>query len=379
MFQNSFLERVQKAMAATGSDASVPNENDLVSKPLYQAIFEECKSAQKAAEIIQHALLPQMKSIGTVDIAALRVVSLSERIPVIRNDDTQFLNWLESVGNMPSITDYQYRIMERDSGNRTSVPFNVDAALPANVQSTYGQRYNTTTAFGDCIQGSFMMSSIAMQQRDVDVMQDNIDDELMSIRRGMNAVLLSNTEVVSETTGQVPQLGGFITRSTSNAIAAGGSNLTNTIIQTAVNSIRTSLGTNKHQFLLFCGSGQLAVVRDLMINRFPGETSATWKDSLGQRLGDQLKNYGLSTQVAYVAYPGGTIPILFEDQLPSGNAILFAAEYPRLAKFRLNGQTGPYIMARPEATLYDKIIVFDMVTLDDPIVKSRVSVTGLAS
>jgi len=370
-----FTERMTEVL----SNKSQSSQHKLASKPVMQALAEQFGGYAKANEVIKSTMLPQLKSLGTVDISALRLVSLSDRVAVRRNDETKFLNWLESKGDFPSITDYQFRIKERDIVTDTASKFNIDGALPANVQSAYNQRYNTLTTVGDTLKISFMLSSIAEQQSDVNVLQDQIDDEIVRIRRTMSNMLLSNTEQISEVVGNVPQLGGFITRSTLNSVNAGGSNLTNTLIQNAVNTIALQLGYGGHQFLLWTTVGQLPVVRDLMINRFPGENSATWMQSLGQNFRNQLVNYSVATEVAYVAYPGGVIPCVYDTQMPANSALIFCGEIPRMARFKMDGQTGPFVLARPEPTLYELLCVFDIFTLDDPLQVSRVSITNLAS
>jgi len=379
LFEPMFLNRVANALNKSVGVQSAPTQGELIAKPFMQSLVDNFGSFQKAQQVLKERIIPHLKAVGTTDIASLRLVSLSDRTVVRRNEETKWLNFLEMRGDMPPILDYQYRIKERDIITDTAPVVNIDSlTLFPQIQSAYNQRYNTLTTVGNTLRVSFMASNIAEQQSDVNILEEQIDDEIIRIRRTFSKIMMSNTEQVSEAPGVTPQMGGFLTRSILGTLNAGGSNLTNTLIQTAVNSIGTQIGFD-HQFVLWVTPGQLPVVRDLMINRFPGQNSEAFYATLNRNMREQLDNYRIPTQVVYEAYPGGSIPVIFDQQMVANTALLFVGSFPRMARFRMDGQFGPYVLARPEQTLYEVVAVFDICTIDDPLQLSRVQITNLAS
>jgi hypothetical protein len=233
-------------------------------------------------------------------------------------------------------------------------------------------------AVGDTLQPSFMAQNITGLQGlgGENLFEGQVDDEIVRIRKQQNKTLLANTEVVSEAAGDVPQLGGMITRSTYAPIAAGGSNLTNALLQQGVDQIAALYGYD--QLALFCTKGQLAVIRDLMINRFPGENSATHLQLMREL---NPGGMALDTPVVYQPYPGVAIPCFYDLDMPAQTALLLKADFPRLAgmQFQGSGVNEVLMLARPIAALFDLVLVMSLFTLDDPQVNSRVVFSGLQS
>lgn len=373
---NTFDERVKAAfLKERGLEKEAPVQTAI---PFGEAIRKAVPDSYSREVILKKTLLPIYKALGTVDIAALRLVSVSDRTPVKRNEETRWLNFLESQDNFPPVLDYQYRIKERDIVTDDADIFNVDAALPPNAQSAYRQRFNTLTAIGNTLQVSFMASAIAEQQADVNILEEQIDDQVVRIRRTMNSIMLANVEQTSESTSAVPQMGGIITRSTLNNISASSGNLTNALIQEGVDDIGLVLGYDK-QLLLFCTPGQVGVVDDLTINRYPGENSAAYFSSLQTLIQKQLEKFQVPWSTVYRPRPGSPIPVIMDSKMPADTALLVAGRYPRMARFKMEGMVGPFVLARPEQTLYELVLCFDIATLDDPLIESRAVFTNLAS
>lgn len=379
MENKSFTDKFKGAMNASTGVGSAP-QGEMEAKPIMQVLYENTGgNATAMKDIMTKTLMPKLKSIGSVDVGALRVVSVSDRVAVQRNPETRFLNFLESRGPVKPITDYQYRILERNIVTNYSNFFNVDASsLPANVQSQYVQRYNTLTAVGDTLQPSFMAMNITGLQGlgGENLFEGQVDDEIVRIRKKQNQSLLANTEVVSESAADVPQLGGMITRSTYSPIAAGGSNLTNALLQQAVDQIAALYGYD--QLVMFMTKGQLAVVRDLMINRFPGENSATHLAYMRELAPAGM---GLETPVVYQPYPGVAIPCYYDLDMPAQTAIVLKADFPRLAgmQFQGSGVNEVLLLSRPISSLFDLVLCMSLFTLEDPQINSRVVLSGLAS
>lgn len=383
MEPNSFADQLSGAMNNSTGTGSAPQKGQLVAKSIMELLKENTGGDQgKALQLLEKALYPKLKNIGTTDITNFRVICLSDRVVDQRNDQTYFMDFMNARNGSVDLTDYQYKIVERSIGSQYSAPFNMDAALPAAVQSTNKVRFNTATALGDTIMISFMAQNIASMQGNpggTKLFEDEVDFEITRIRKQMNKMLMSNTEVVSEALGQVPQLGGFFTRSVTAPISAAGGNLTNGLLTSASEQIRALYGNV--QVALFVTAGQLAIIRDLMINRFPGSTSVDHLNYMRQLFGEagMAADSALYTQVVYQPYPGKVIPVYYDPDIPANTGIMFRMDLPRIARMKFNGQVGPHLLARPEATLYDRALVFDLFSLDDPKTDSRVLLQNLAS
>jgi hypothetical protein len=334
------------------------------------------------AEDIMSATGPMqklMKDMGTTEIAPLRLISLTSNIPVVRNSDTRFLNLLESQRRFEVIKDYQFRIRQRDIGTHTSNVFNMDGDLPAVIQSSYSARTNTNTAVGESKKISMLASAIASQQEGVNLQNDQLSDAGVRIRKTESAMLLSNVEQVDEAVGLIPQLGGFINRSTLNTVAVVGGNFTEANLQEGVDTIRTNLGSGK-QIVLWAPPSQIPVIENIMITRYPGRTFTDM--AMQQEVMKRMVAFDVPWSVIYQPRPGNPIPVVYDDQLPAGTAIMFVYEpdmFPLLALFSLMGQAGGIMtLARPNTTLYDFLVVFTLFSLSDPVRVSRIVYTGLS-
>ena len=381
MFGQSLESRLANALEKSYGPGSAPEQGELTAVPLVKGLVDACGgNAQAADNIMNGAIMPTLKALGTTNIGSLRLVSVSERIARKFNPDTKFLNWLETKP-AAQIDDFQYRILEQDIGSGTATPVSLErTTVFPEVNSSFEARYNTLTCLGNTVSSSIIAQDIAQRQRGVNLIERLVDDHLIRIRRTMNSMLLQNVEAVTEGPTNVPQLGGFLTRSTSNAQNAGGSNFTHTLLQAGIDVIENALGEGR-ELMLWGGSGQLPVVRDLMINRYTGENSAAHRELMDELRREQMAKAGISTQVVYEGFPGGAIPYVYDRLMPSSTAVLFDASLPRLARFLLEGVGGPYVVAlqEPNSAMYNLVAVFDLFTLDDPLQVSRVKYTNLAS
>lgn len=381
MFSKSLHDMLSAALEKSYGATSAPSPGEVKAVPLAKGLIEACGgNSAKAQMIMDGTVIPTLKALGTTNIGALRLVSVSDRIPRKANPDTKFLNWLETK-EAAQIDDYQYRILEEDIGSDEASVVSLErTTVFPEVNTSFGARYNTLTCLGNTVSSSVIAQDIAMRQRGVNLIEKQVDAHLIRMRRKMNAMLLANVEKVTEGPTNAPELGGFLTRSTSNAQNAGGSNFTHTLLQTGINTIEEALGEGR-ELMLWGGSGQLPVVRDLMINRYTGEGSSDHRMLMDELRREALAAAGLPTQVVYEGYPGGAIPYIFDRQMPANTAVLFDASLPRLARFLLEGQQGPYVVAlqEPNSAMYNLVAVFDLFTLDDPLQVSRVKYTNLAS
>lgn len=343
---------------------------------LGEALEEAMPDGGARLKVLNNILDPVItKLVRTGDIATLRMASISDRVSVLRNTQTPFLNFLESQpSGIEQVMDYNYRFDEWNIGADLADPWNIEDNLPGEAKSIRPTRSNTLTCIGNTIAVSLMTQAMAEQQRNIDVQAREVDLEITRIRRGMNKLLLSNTEVKIEAAGSVPQLRGLVTGSTDYGIDCMGSDLTRTLIQGRVDAIANNadpqgLGYNL-PLIGFTNSRQLQVLRDIIISEYSGINPMS-RVEFEQELKSRLQGFKVPVQMVFEPMPGPVIPFVLDSQLPSGTTILFDADQPRLAKMYLGGQPGPYVLQRPTEKLQSLNVVFDLFSLNDALVASR--------
>ena len=315
------------------------------------------------------------KSLLTPDLGAIRIPSLYPVIQQIYNPETKFLNML-NMKPVYKMTDTTVKIVEESIGGDSLAPFNMEGALPGMVQSILSERENTLTCLGQVIQLSWLAEAIAAQspyQRQE--YQKQLQLALVRIFRSKNALLLNSVRQTSEVLPMVPQLGGFTNRSTNGTQAITG-NLTDVYLANAVNSIAAYYGYDELNDLVgFTNNVQISVIRNLMINRYPGNEPMA-KMAYDTELQRKAEKVGVPFQMLYEDNNGVSIGFIREMQMPAGSTILFRAGLPQLCGFQFDGQFGPHIVERPITQLFRLEVVFDLFSLADPVVVSRAQVTG---
>lgn len=316
------------------------------------------------------------KDVTSSDLGPVRIVSLYPIIAQIVNLETKFLNILKQKAPY-RCTDFQTRIPEENIGSDQLQPFNMDGNLPPVTQSILSERTNTLTAIGQQISVSFMASELAAQSPyRRDELAAQLAKAMIRIDRTMNSLLLSSVEQTSEAVPNVPQLHGFVTASTANVQATGGSNLTDIFISTAVNQQAAYFGYDQLTDLVaLTNNTQTSVVRNLMINRYPGNQPMS-KLQYDTELAARVAKVGVPVQMMYEDNNQVAIPFIREMQLPAGTTILFRSSLPSLGKFQMQGQFGGFVVERPITNLYRLDVCFDIFTLVDPLVVSRSLITG---
>jgi hypothetical protein len=286
------------------------------------------------------------------------------------------------------VTDFQVRIRERRIGQSTAQFFNMnfDAFAPE-AQSWYPQRTNTTGFLGNQLNIRIIGEELATQSpvQPVDIIQQEIEFEMIRIRRAMEQYMLWNQEVTAEVAAVPPQWGGFINRSTVYNTAYSASDFTNAIIQTQVNNIANITnpeGMGYVELVCLCPFAQLAKIRDLMISRYPGtqyDSYSTEQSELGKRLSKEAGLYPEAFKF-YKPDPGTAILFIGSPLLQAAaanTAIFFDPSQPQLGKMQLMGSYGPWVVERPTAALTTLLYVFDNATLIDNLRESRAVVTGI--
>jgi hypothetical protein len=339
------------------------------------------KSASNAREYGEKVLTPIItKLVRTQDINTLRMASVSDRMIVKRNEQTPFLNFLESQeAGVGTSRDFQYQFDEWDIGTDEAELVDIQASLPGEAKSSRPRRSNTIGCFGNKLVFSDLVLDMAQQQANIDLLAREVDLEVTRIRRKMNAILLSNTEVKLEGPAPIPQPGGIITRSTSYALALGGADLTRTVLQGRIDAIANNAAQNGRgyrQLIAFCNARQLQVVRDIIINEYNG-IFPTDRLAFEAALMQRMRDFRVPVQTLFDALPGMPVPFVLESQLPANTVLLCEADLPRLVKLNMGGVPGPYVVTRPTENLQRLEVVIDFATLEDPVVESRSVITGV--
>ena len=341
-----------------------------------QKAFKNDRARDEVARMI-------MKDLKSPDINVLRINSTADRIPELADDETIFTNIAEMNGTVPC-TDLHVSFREKRIGSDTADWINMNVGtISGEAYLNRPSRKNTIGFAGNKIDIKLITSELGKQSPvdPTDLMMEEVDFEMIRIRRFFEQQLLSNTEVNIESTVAPTEPGGFITRSTLYNVSTSG-DLTNALIQGRVDAIANkgsteALGYNV-PLVAFCPAVQLGKIRDLMASRYSAETNVT---ALGyqQRLMDMFaeKNMHPNAVQAYQPLPGHPVLFLYNSLMPSGTVLFFDPRYPQLGKFQINGQYGPWVLERPTEAMTQLMYVFDGMTLIEHLVESRAVLTGI--
>lgn len=322
------------------------------------------------------------KELRSPDLASVRLISLTGEAHTLANDQTVFYN-LVNLNRVLRTTDFQFRYRETHIGTDEAAFFNPNGDFAAEAESDRPMRDNTLGFLGNKVQIRMIASELASQSPvdAINLIQEETEMELIRIRRKINSALLSNTEIKAENAANIPQWGGFITRSTSNNLATSG-DLTNGLIQGRVDAIANASSaegvTYNYPLVALCHAGQIGKVEDLMIARWPGQTS-TAMEQTARGLMNDMAAAGINPAAVAVYKPRPGLPIVFihEPMLPSGNCVFFNRSEVNLVRFQMMGSFGPWALERPTEALTRIFYIFDAVSLADGPIVHRGLLTGL--
>lgn len=322
------------------------------------------------------------KDLKTTDISSLRLISLADKVGTLENDKVVFLKMLEANG-VQRVTDFQVRLRERRIGQQTAqfLNLNVDAFAPE-AQGNYPARTQTVGFLGNQLNIRIIGAELAAQspvQPNFDVIQSEIEFEMVRIRRAMEQYMLFNVEVTAEVAATPPQWGGFINRSFYTNSLAANTDLTNGLIQTAVDTIANITnpeGMGYIDLVCLCPFAQLAKVRDLMISRYPGTQATSFSVEQSQLAQEWIGKTGLYPEafMLYKPEPGTSVLFISSPLLSTAKAntcVFFDPTQPMVGKMQLMGTYGPWAVDRPTAALTNLKYVFDGATLLDNLAESR--------
>lgn len=324
------------------------------------------------------------KELRSPDLSSIRLVSLYDEVAMYRNESTVFLNIIE--GNpVYRATDLQIRYRENHIGTDEPSFFNPNGDFAPEAEMSRNMRDQTVGFHGNQIKIRFLAQALASQSPvdQIDVVQEELSMEMVRMRRFLNSKFLSNTEIKAENVGNIPQWGGILQRSTSYNLATSG-DLTNGLIQGRIDAIANATDPEGWGYnvplIALCPAGQIGKIEDLMIARWPGENSATAKQTMGEMLA-RVQKAGIAPDqcVAYKPRPGRPILFIYEPQMPAGYCFFFDPADIRPAKFQMMGTFGPWVLERPTADLLQLIYVFDGNSILDGPQNRRALLTGLNS
>lgn len=360
-----------------------PLENQKIGPVSLEKALNSIKNAHER-EVLENMFQKELKS---PDMSSVRLISLYNESFMLRNESTILLNLIE--GNTPfRATDFQIRYRETRIGDDVPVAFNPNSTFPDEAESNRMMRDQTIGFFGNRINIRFIASELAAQSGAygglaIDLVQEEIDMEMVRLRRFLNSKLISSTEVKAESVGNVPFWGGLIERTTSNNLATSG-DLTNGLIQGRVDAIANAtdsegIGYNK-PLVVLCPAGQIAKVEDLMIARWPGQTSDA-QAVVNRELFSRVTGAGIAPEqcIVYKPRPGRPLIFIYEPQLPAGTALFFDPSDLRMVNFQMMGTFGPWVLERPTEDLRKLLYMWDGRSLLDGPVDYRASLSGLSS
>ncbi len=287
---------------------------------------------------------------------------------------TPYLNFLEAQDAGVALSkDFHYQFDEWDIGTTEAEVVDIQSTLPGEATSSRPRRSNTVTCLGNKLIFADLALDMAQQQSNVDLLAREVDLEITRIRRKMDKLLLSNTEVSLEGPTPVPQLGGMLTRSTDYTLDLSGGDFTRTVLQGRIDAIANAAAQNGRgyrQLVCFTNARQLQVVRDIMINEYNG-IFPTDRVAFESALMGKMKDFRIPVQVMFESLPGLPLPFIYEPLLPANTSIIMEADLPRLVKMNLGGVGGPYVATRPTENFQRIEVVIDFFSAEDPVVESR--------
>ena len=372
---------LQDVMEGARSKHATPAKKRQVFKPvnLEKAILEG--GMTKDARNYVYDMVT--KDLRSTDINQLRLVSMQDRVEVLANREAIFTDMLE-MNPRDRTNDLQFKWRSKRIGDDVAdwVNLNVDA-FPGEVNMDRPMHENTVGFAGNKIKVRLIADELAKQSpvEQTDVMAEEVDMEVIRLRRFFEQKLLSNTQVKPEGTLVAPRFRGAITASTLYNVSTSG-DLTNALIQGRVNAIANEADTEglgwDVPLVAFCPAVQLPKIRDLMATRYSSEQNVT---ALGyqDRLMAQFKERGMNPNAvkAYQPDPGAPVLFLANSLMPSGYVWFFRPEMYRLVEFSINGTTGPWVIERPTEALVTLNYMFDGKSLRHPLPENAALLTGI--
>lgn len=340
----------------------------------------EIKHLQTLAAInsIQNVELQSMamdavtKAVESYDITGSRFVSYFDQVQELATDEFIFSNIAEANGIARS-TDFQIRWREIYANEAAVCEFfNLNAGLPNEAEMTRAVFGNTMGAYGNLLNIRWIAQELAAQSPIADGPLGNEKEtqlrmQLIRMKHFRNEKFMVNNEVKSEIVGDTPQWRGFYTDSTLNrtVLAGGAQDLTEALIDSAIASIVNygsveSLGSKA--LVALTTRAQIGVIKDLMIARYTNAESSQGYLANQERLKRMLPNVNIDPDRVAFYEPrttGKPVMFIYEPQFSDGVTLMFDPTQPRICKFQMMNQFGPWVLSRVTPEFTDLLAVID--------------------
>jgi hypothetical protein len=326
------------------------------------------------------AYIGQTQKLGTTDIGAMLIDTLSPRMAFVRRMNTPLLNAIEmmSAGKDLVVKDMHYRITERRLGDLRASNVNPESTVTTTHKQTIYQQKDQVLAFwGDPVSVSWVSTSQADQQTAMKLMAQQVDGELQRIRNAKNNDYWNSELQASFANGNVTKVGGIISRITTNTTAVSG-DIDNVTLEERARLLGTFTSPYT-QKIIFAGDKQVDVIRHNEINRYDGNDSMaflTWE----REMGEQFRQYKVPYERVYQFTQGPSAPVCQDPDMDQSVMVIMTLEadvFPLEAKFKIGGVEGPFVFALADGNMRDVKFVLEAATLDDPGEETRDLLTDL--
>lgn len=278
--------------------------------------------AGKRNKYLNEIIVPYIntKLVRTQDFTTMRTPTVSTVMEERRNEYTPWLNFLESQpGGAEIAEDFEYKFLVYDIGLDEAEVFDHQSSLPSEVKSSYPSDSNTV----GCVGVKILMADLAMNMlnrtKNINILNREIGAAVTRIRRKMESMLLSNTEVTLEGPVPIPQPGGFLTRSDVAPIDLGGDDFTRPTLQGAIKDIAdiaSQNGRGYRQLALLTNEQQVQVVRDIIVNENNG-IFPTDRVAFESWLMKQMSDVKVNVRTVFENLFGPAVPTVLVPSLPA--------------------------------------------------------------
>jgi hypothetical protein len=371
-FYTDLIKQVAgESSPATVNAQGLPEANKQQQAPERLKSFAELMAPMdgvKRAEI-NSRMAPFLRAkVGTTDIGSLLVTSLSPRFPFVAQTETPILSVAES-GPRYYTQDWNYRSSLRAQGATRASRINPEGTISTtDHQTVRTEARNTLGFYGDMVSATFVGSAQAQQQRNVNILAQEIDGELLAIRKALNYDIWNGVEQMSIAPTNIPAFGGLKEETATNVVDAGNAyDVNDSVINALTKQMGALLNSNKRR-VAFVNPDQVSAARSGEIGRFAnGENSYSYnmvQQMMRAAIGDSVDNIVID-RVYDQAY-GGPLPFVHDYDLTAEMMVLtFDPMFlPRLVSFLLGDMEGPWQFLRPFVDLKEAVFVMDGKTVD---------------
>lgn len=368
----------QELRKASEQNESLKNDPKIRSYKATEAVasVRDPRAQEALATVIR-------KAVNSYDIQGRRLTSYFDEMFTLANMDTTFTNIVEANG-ISETTDFSVSWREESPNNSAAVAFfNVNYDLPPEAAGTESIRSNTAGTYGNTI----LMPWVTQKLGEIsplgryDALASQMKKQFLRMKKFREQKFLVNSEVTSEIVGDVPQWAGFYTDSTLNVSVSAGD-----LTEALINALHVAIGNPISIDALGIHTGlvalttpaQLQVVRQLEIAKYVNAESSGDYLANQARLSKMLPGVNLDPDQVVFFKPrlGAVIAFVYAPFFSTATTFAFDPNRPRIVKFKLMDQFGPWIIKREIPELVDQYAVIDFESIVNPNRETRGAYTG---